>query len=78
MEAALAYELGLDPYGGQVTFEAFEEKILTAQRDARKRDEFRQMLRTFEAERAAKALFVKRAITVAGVAYIVWRIALWL
>ena len=71
-----AWELGLDDYTLEVTFKAFEEKILTAQRDERKRDEFRQMAVTFHAERLEKMKIVRRAVTIAGVTYIIWKLAM--
>ncbi|MGC1581031.1 MAG: hypothetical protein WA766_06090 [Candidatus Acidiferrales bacterium] len=76
MAAGAAWELGLDTYGLAVTFKAFEEKILVAQHDSMKRDEFRQMAATFHAERLEKMKIVKRVITVAGVSYVVWKLVM--
>ena len=74
LAAGVAWELGLGEYEAGVTFAAFEEKILAAERDDKKRDEFRQMIATFKAERLEKMKIVKRVVTVAGVMYVVWKL----
>ena len=76
--ANVAWELGADGYGREVTFRSFEGKILAEQRDTEKRAEFRQMAEVYAAEHAAKMKIIKRAITIAGVTYIVWKIVMWL
>jgi hypothetical protein len=81
LEARVAEELGMGAYGRQVSFKDFEDKILSAQRALVRREEFRQTVETIAAESAEERrmqLLVRRTITVAGVTYFVWKIAMWL
>jgi hypothetical protein len=78
LDAGVSWELGLGPYEDGVSFQAFEQKILEAQQDETRRDEFRQMAKVFGEEHAEKMKLVRRAVTIAGVTYVVWRLIMWL
>jgi hypothetical protein len=78
----VAWELRIGDFGRQVTFDQFERKILTRQKDEASLAAFHQMIAVFRDEERARIELlktqVKKAITIVGVGYVVWKVLLWL
>ncbi len=72
-------ELDLGDYGGRVTFEQFEKRIIVGMEEEQDARDFMKLQEAFdELERMELAERIRKAATVAGITYVVWRLGrLW-